>query len=235
MFRVAIVLVLVLLGWVYLPDVLTTKNRLITQSGVNAVAKTGVQGVAVVAKAVANNYVEPVIPPDPVEVQTKAIVKVTETLTKMPEAIAEGVAKASAKQLEDVNRRLAQQDAANAKTAEVAQATISTIGKVVDRIDKLDTAIKELKDERTKVPSSPKEEAKPAADTEEPEAKEGASFRSQGNGSVAPVKRVGANRNVSRVSLEEEARRMPVPPPPTELPRIVRQDPSIMKLPWWER
>ena len=139
--------ILLLLAALYLPDLLTNKTRLTGKAGVEAVAKTGVQAAKTVATAVANNYTEPVMPPDPVEVQTAAIEKAAEALTKMPEAIAKGVADASATQLEQVNRRLAQQDAANAKTAEVTQATISTLGKVVVRLDKLDATVKELKDE----------------------------------------------------------------------------------------
>ena len=178
--------ILLLLACLYLPDLLTNKNRHIGKAGVEAVVKTGGQAVKAVANAVANNYTEPVVPPDPVEVQTAAIEKAAEALTKMPEAIAKGVADASAKQLEQVNRRLAQQDAANARTAEVAQATIGTLGKVVDRLDKLDATVKELKDERPKATSSRKEEVRPTAETDDSDAKDTEDSSSGSEASAAP-------------------------------------------------
>jgi hypothetical protein len=185
MARVVFAGCLLLAALLYLPDLLTNKNRQRGQAGVVAVAKSGVQAATVVATAVKSNYTEPVQPPDPVEVQTKALIQVSETLEKMPAAIAESVARASARQLDDVNRRLAQQDAANAKTAEVAQATVTTLGKVVERIDRLDTAIQGLKDERTKAAASPREEVKP--DAEVPKAKEQRSSSQGPNVSFAPA------------------------------------------------
>jgi hypothetical protein len=185
MARLVFAVCLLIAALLYLPDLLTNKNRQRGKAGVEAVAKSGVQAATVVATAVKSNYTEPVQPPDPVEVQTKALIQVSETLENMPAAIAQGVARASAKQLEDVNRRLAQQDAANAKTAEVAQATVTTLGKVVERIDRLDTAIQGLKDERTKAASSLREEVKP--DAEVPEAKEQRSSSQGPNVSFAPA------------------------------------------------
>ncbi len=224
---VVLLVVAAILGCLYLPDLLTNKNRLGAKARVEAVVKTGGQAVKAVANAVANNYTEPVVPPDPVEVQTAAIEKAAEALTKMPEAIAKGVADASAKQLEQVNRRLAQQDAANARTAEVAQATIGTLGKVVDRLDKLDATVKELKDERTKVTSSPKEEAKPSAETEEPEAKEEKSSSEGSKVSSAPVKQIAGTGIVIGVDTglrSESGAIITAPPPNNIIPKIVREE-----------
>lgn len=223
---VILLIVAVVLGVLYVPDMLTAKNRHKGQAGVEAVAKTGVQAVQTVVTAVKSNYTEPVEPPDPVEVQTKALLEVSKSLEKMPTAIAEGVAKASAEQLEQVNRRLAEQDDANAKTAEVAQATISTLGKVVDRLDKLDTAVKELKDERAAA-SSHKEEVKPAAGIEAPEANGEQSSSYGSNVSSAPVKQVSGKAVVIGVDsgMRSETGAIILAPPPNNIiPHIARKE-----------
>jgi hypothetical protein len=134
----------------YLPDVITRQNRQKTRSVVEAVGKTGVAAFQAFAGSVKDHYTEPVVSPEPIEVQTKAMVQVSEFLAKMPETVSQEVAKANAKQMEDVNRRLVQQDEAIAKVAEISQAAVTTLAKVAERLDKLDSTIQELKSDKSK-------------------------------------------------------------------------------------
>lgn len=139
----------VVIGCAYFPDVFTRSNRDTVLTVVKAVGRAGTAVLNELAGSGRERSSDPTVAPGLIEAQTEAMLLATDFWEKMPSAISHEITKVNAKQMEDVNRRLLQQDEAIAEVAEISQATALALEKVVERLDKLDTTIHQLKGDRT--------------------------------------------------------------------------------------